>query len=327
MPKLTHPPRRQRASSATSARPAVAAGPGAEAEAAQRGRRGHFIFLLPALLYLVVMTQVPFVLTLWYSFHRWILTSPELGHKWVGLSNYRYEIYEDPTFRTAVENTVVITASIVGMSLLLGLCFALLLNRRFPLRGVVRSLMIAPFFVMPTVSAVVWKNIFLNPIFGIFGWIESSIGVTRVDWLAIHPQMSIIGMAVWQWAPFMMLILLAGLQGIPEELHEAAQLDGAGLWREFRKITLPMLGPFIEIALLLGVIYILQIFAEIFVATQGGPGTATTTVPFYVYQTISQANDVGAASAEGVLAIVFASVIAALLLRLLSRTFKRQAVG
>jgi sorbitol/mannitol transport system permease protein len=213
------------------------------------------------------------------------------------------------------------------MSLLLGLCFALLLNRRFPLRGVVRSLMIAPFFVMPTVSAVVWKNIFLNPIFGIFGWIESSIGVSRIDWLAIHPQLSIIGMAVWQWAPFMMLILLAGLQGIPEELHEAAQLDGAGLWREFRKITLPMLGPFIEIAVLLGVIYILQIFAEIFVATQGGPGTATTTVPFYVYQTISQANDVGAASAEGVLAIVFASVIAALLLRLLSRTFKRQAVG
>jgi sorbitol/mannitol transport system permease protein len=139
--------------------------------------------------------------------------------------------------------------------------------------------------------------------------------------------MSIIGMAVWQWAPFMMLILLAGLQGIPEELHEAAQLDGAGLWREFRKITLPMLGPFVEIAVLLGVIYVLQIFAEIFVATQGGPGTATTTVPFYVYQTISQANDVGAASAEGVLAIVFASIVAALLLRLLARSFRRQAIA
>ncbi|MDX6515313.1 MAG: polyol transport system permease protein [Gaiellaceae bacterium] len=290
-------------------------------------RSGHWVFLVPALLYLVVMTQAPFALTLWYSFHRWILTSPELSHDWVGLDNYRFEIFDDPTFRDAVVNTIVITASIVGAALFFGLCFALLLNRRFPLRGIVRSLMIAPFFVMPTVSAVVWKNLLLNPIFGLAGWLESSFGLERTDWLAAQPKLSIVGMAVWQWTPFMMLILLAGLQGIPEELHEAAQLDGAGLWREFRSITLPMLGPFIEIAVLLGVIYVLQIFAEIFVATQGGPGTATTTVPFYVYQTISQANDVGAASAEGVLAIVFASVVAALLLRLLSSSFRRQAIA
>jgi sorbitol/mannitol transport system permease protein len=282
---------------------------------------------VPALLYLVVMTQVPFAMTLWYSFHRWILTSPELGHHWAGLSNYRFEIVQDPTFREAVVNTIIITASIVGFALFFGLAFALLLNRKFPLRGLVRSLMIAPFFVMPTVSAVVWKNLLLNPIFGLFGWLESSFGLARTDWLAAQPKVSIIGMAVWQWTPFMMLILLAGLQGIPEELHEAAQLDGAGLWREFRKITIPMLGPFIEIAVLLGVIYVLQIFAEIFVATQGGPGTATTTVPFYVYQTMSQANDVGAASAEGVLAIVFASIVAALLLRLLARSFRRQAIA
>ena len=130
-------------------------------------------------------------------------------------------------------------------------------------------------------------------------------------------------MAVWQWAPFMMLILLAGLQGISDEVREAARVDGAGPVTEFRRITLPLLGPYLELAVLLGMIYVLQLFGEIFVATQGGPGTATTTVPYYIYQTISQANDVGTSSAQGVIAILYSSIIAALLLRLLTRTFRR----
>jgi sorbitol/mannitol transport system permease protein len=280
--------------------------------------------LLPALVYLAVMTQAPFVVTLWYSFHTWILTLPDLGHPWVGLENFRYTLTEDPVFRTAVVNTLGITAAIVGGSLALGLGFALLLNRTFPLRGMTRALLIAPFFVMPTVNAVVQKNIFLNPIFGLVNWVWTSLGFERVDWLAVHPKLSIIGMAVWQWAPFMMLILLAGLQGISEEVREAARIDGAGPFTEFRRITLPLLGPYLELAVLLGLIYILQIFGEIFVATQGGPGTETTTLPYYIYQTISQANDVGTSSAQGVLAIIFASIIAALLLRLLTRTFRRE---
>jgi sorbitol/mannitol transport system permease protein len=286
-------------------------------------RMSAIALLLPALAYLALMTQAPFVLTLWYSFHRWILTSPELGHAWVGIDNFRYELTEDPIFRTAIWNTLEITAAIVGGSLALGLAFALLLNRTFPLRGVARSLMIAPFFVMPTVNAVVQKNLFLNPIFGLVNWVWTSLGFERIDWLAVHPKFSIIAMAVWQWAPFMMLILLAGLQGISDEVREAARIDGAGPIVEFRRITLPLLGPYVELAVLLGMIYILQLFGEIFVATQGGPGTETTTIPYYVYQTISQANDVGSSSAQGVLAIVFSSIIAALLLRLLTRTFRK----
>jgi sorbitol/mannitol transport system permease protein len=285
-------------------------------------RLASIALLLPALVYLVVMTQAPFVVTLWYSFHNWILTSPELGHKWVGLDNFRYTLTEDPIFRTAVVNTLEITAAIVGGSVVLGLGFALLLNRSFPLRGVCRALLMAPFFVMPTVNAVVQKNLFLNPIFGLVNWVGTSLGFGRVDWLAVHPKLAIISMAVWQWAPFMMLILLAGLQGISDEVREAARIDGAGPIAEFRRITIPLLGPYLELAVLLGMIYILQLFAEIFVATQGGPGTETTTVPYYIYQTISQANDVGTASAQGVLAVIFASIIAALLLRLLMRTFR-----
>ncbi len=287
----------------------------------------NLALLAPALLYLVVMTQAPFVLTVWYSLHNWILTSPELGHAWVGLENFRYTLTEDPIFRTAVVNWLVITAAIVGGSLLLGLFFALLLNRTFPLRGVTRALMIAPFFVMPTVNAVVQKNIFLNPIFGLVNWVWTSLGFERVDWLAVHPKLSIIAMATWQWAPFMMLILLAGLQGIPEDIREAARIDGAGPVSEFRRITLPLLGPYIELAVLLGTIYVLQLFGEIYVATQGGPGTETTTLPYYVYQTIAEANDVGTSSALGVMAVIFASIIAALLLRLLTRTFRREVLA
>jgi len=287
----------------------------------------NLALLAPALLYLVVMTQAPFVLTVWYSLHNWILTSPELGHAWVGLENFRYTLTEDPIFRTAVVNWLVITAAIVGGSLLLGLFFALLLNRTFPLRGVTRALMIAPFFVMPTVNAVVQKNIFLNPIFGLVNWVWTSLGFERVDWLAVHPKLSIIAMATWQWAPFMMLILLAGLQGIPEDIREAARIDGAGPVSEFRRIPLPLLGPYIELAVLLGTIYVLQLFGEIYVATQGGPGTETTTLPYYVYQTIAEANDVGTSSALGVMAVIFASIIAALLLRLLTRTFRREVLA
>ena len=283
----------------------------------------RFLLLLPAIIYLVAMTQAPFVLTLWYSFHKWILTSPELGQGWVGLENYTYTVFEDPTFREAVVNTLVMTVAIVGGSLILGLAIALLLNRRFPLRGLVRALLIAPFFVMPTVNAVVWKNLLLNPVFGLVNWLGTSLGFARVDWLAVAPKVSIIAMAVWQWTPFMMLILLAGLQGLSDEVREAAHVDGATSLAEFRFITLPLLGRYIELAVLLGTIYVLQIFGEIFVATQGGPGTATTTVPYYVYQTISQSNDVGASTAQGVLAVVFASIIAALLLRLLTNTFRR----
>ena len=277
-------------------------------------RLASIALLLPALVYLAAMTQAPFLLTLWYSFHNWILTSPELGHHWIGFANFRYALTDDPIFRTAIYNTIEITAAIVGGSLVFGLSFALLLNRSFPLRGVARALMIAPFFVMPTVNAVVQKNLFLNPIFGLVNWVTTSLGFHRVDFLAQHAKFSIISMAVWQWAPFMMLILLAGLQGISDEVREEARIDGAGPFAEFRKITLPLLAPYFELAVLLGMIYILQLFGEIFVATQGGPGTATTTIPYYVYQTISQANDVGTSSAQGVLAIIFSSIIAAVLL-------------
>jgi sorbitol/mannitol transport system permease protein len=197
-----------------------------------------------------------------------------------------------------------------------------LLNRKFFGRGVVRALMIAPFFVMPTVNAVVWKNFFLDPIIGLFDWVLTTLHLPRVDFLTTYPKLSIVAIASWQWTPFMMLILLAGLQGMSEEVREAAHIDGASGWNEFRYVILPLLARYIELCILLGTIYVLNLFGEIRVATQGGPGTQSTTVPYYVYQTIHDYNDVGSAAALGVLAVIFASIIAAGLLRLLIRTFR-----
>ena len=308
--------------STTTAQPAASLA-GATRRSRLQGPRVQLLLLLPALIYLVAMTQAPFGLTLWYSVHKWILTSPELGQPWIGLDNYIYTVIQDPTFRIAIVNSVLITVGIVGPSLVLGLALALLLHRTFPLRGLVRALLIAPFFVMPTVNAVVWKNMLLNPVFGLFSWLTTSVGLGRFDVLAVAPKAGIMAMAVWQWTPFMMLILLAGLQGVSDEVREAARVDGATGVSEFRFIVLPLLGRYIELAVLLGTIYVLQLFGEIYVATQGGPGTATTTVPYYVYQTIAQSNDVGTSAAQGVLAVLVTSVVAALLLRMLARTFSR----
>jgi sorbitol/mannitol transport system permease protein len=300
--------------------------PSADSHAARKPPSGDLVrqaLLWPALLYLGALTQAPFLLTLWYSVHRWILTDPAAGTPFVGLKNFVETIVHDATFRASVVNLIVITLGVVIPAVVLGLAFALLLNREFPLRGLIRALMIAPFFVMPTVNAVVWKNLLLNPIFGFLSWLIATVGLGRHDIFAVAPKAGIMLIAVWQWTPFMMLILLAGLQSLPSEVHEAALVEGVRPWDEFRCITLPLLWPFVELALLLGAFYILQLFGEIYVATQGGPGDATTTLPYYVYQTISKENDVGMASAEAVLAVVIASLIAAVLLRLLTRTLAR----
>jgi sorbitol/mannitol transport system permease protein len=284
-------------------------------------RSTRLLLVTPAIVYLVALTQAPFLLTLYYSLHKWILTSPELGVTFTGLDNYAYTLLHDATFRAAVFNLLLITGGIIVCSLVLGMLLALLLHRSFPLQPLARSLAITPFFVMPTVNAVVWKNLLLNPIFGFVSWLTTSVGLPRVDILATYPKLGIITIAVWQWTPFMMLVLLAGLQSVPEDVREAARVDGADAMSEFRSITLPMLNPYIELCVLLGTIYVLQLFGEIYVATQGGPGAATTTLPYYVFQTISQGNDVGTSSAQGVCAVILASVIAAFLLRLLVRTF------
>jgi sorbitol/mannitol transport system permease protein len=279
--------------------------------------------LLPALLFAIVLTQLPFLLTLYYSFHSQNLLRPG-SREFVGVSNYG-KVFTDELFRNAVINTVVLTASAVLVSMLLGVALAVLLDKQFFGRGVVRTLLITPFLVMPAAAALLWKTSLFNPVFGLLNWMLSPFGVDDVDWVSQFPMPSIILVLTWQWTPFMMLIVLAGLQSQSPEVLEAAKVDGAHAFATFRRVTLPHLRQFIELGILLGSIYIVQTFDAIFMITQGGPGQATTNLPYFIYLQAFRAFDVGESAAAGVIVVAATIVIATFALRVISNLFKEEA--
>ncbi len=274
-------------------------------------------FIAPALLYVIVVTQAPFVLTVWYSFHRWNLQRPETaGFNWLG--NY-VDIFRDGRFLNAVGVSLTLTVGAVLLSLLVGLLYAQLVHDRFPGRGIVRTLFITPFLVMPVIGALAWKYTVLSPIFGVVNWILQSLGGQPVDWLGVQPVPSIIAVLVWRWGPFMMIILLAGLQALNDDLREAARVDGAGSWAEFRYVVIPHLKGYMQLCVLLGSIFIVNEFDVIFMATQGGPGTASTNVPFLIYQNVFYGFDVGRSAAMAVVVVAMTIIVVTLLLKVLGR--------
>jgi sorbitol/mannitol transport system permease protein len=271
--------------------------------------------LLPALFFVIAVTQLPFILTVVYSFQSWNLVRPGSRH-FVGLQNYA-DVFTDKTFLTALLNTVVMTVVCVLFSLLLGLGLALLLDRKFLGRGVVRTLLITPFLILPAAGALLWKTTMFDPTYGLLHFVFQ----TDTDWLSRFPLASVMAQIVWQWTPFMMLLILAGLQSQPKDVLEAADVDGAGRWRTFVFITLPHLSRFLQLATLLGAIYIVNSFDSVFLMTQGGPGTASTNLPFYIYQRAFQGFDVGQSSAMGVVVVVLTMIVASFALRLMFRSF------
>ncbi|HVV14134.1 sugar ABC transporter permease [Amycolatopsis sp.] len=287
----------------------------ARAASRKRGgwaRRGP---LLPALLFTVVVTQIPFIVTVIYSFQSWNLVRPGSSH-FVGLRNY-IDVFADTQFRTALLNTVLITAICVIVALVLGLALAMLLDRKFLGRGVVRTLLITPFLILPAAGALLWKTTMFDPTYGLLNFVFGG----ETDWLSEFPLASVMTQIVWQWTPFMMLLILAGLQSQPRDVLEAAQVDGAGRWRTFTSITIPHLSRYLQLATLLGAIYIVNSFDAIFLMTQGGPGTASTNLPYYIYQRAFQGFDVGQSSAMGVVTVVLTLIVATFALRLMFRTF------
>ena len=279
-------------------------------------RRGP---LLPALIFTIIVTQLPFVFTLWYSLLNWNLLRPN-GTEFVGLQNYA-DIFADSTFRQAALNSVIYTVGSVFAAMVLGIIFALLLDREFRGRGLVRTLLITPFLIMPVASAVLWSVSMLNPSYGLVNWILSLFGIPAVDWTSSYPVLSVLMALVWQWTPFMMLLVLAGLQAQPRDVLEAAQMDGAGWWRTFTSITLPQLRRYIELGILLGAIYVVNTFDQIYIMTAGGPGTASANLPFYIYQRAFLGFDIGQAAAMGVVVVIATIIIATFALRLIFRSF------
>lgn len=236
--------------------------------------------LLPALIFMIVVTQLPFVATLVISFFDWNSLYPD-ARRFTGLANYQ-EVLTDADLRHSVWTTVLLTVAVVLASLVLGLVLALLLDRRFRGRGIVRTLLIAPFLVVPVAAALLWKHVLYNPEYGLFNGLLHYVGGPQPDWISNTPLLAVEASLVWQWTPFMMLILLAGLQSRDHEQIEAARVDGASDWQIFVHLTLPHLRRYLELGALLGSIYIVQNFDAVFTITSGGLGTAN--LPYTVYQ-------------------------------------------
>lgn len=272
---------------------------------------------LPAIVFMVVVTQVPLVVTLGFSLERWNLLRPQ-RRRFQGIDNYP-DVLSDPNFFTIILNTLIITISVVVATLVLGMLLALLLNREIPGKGIVRTMLITPFLIMPTVSAVLWKNVLFNPAFGLLAAVAAMLGLPRPDMLQDYPMFSVVIVTVWQWTPFMMLILLAGLQSLDHDQIEAAQIDGGGPIVLFRYIVLPHLRRYIELAVLMETLFILSIFGVIFVLTSGGPGIQTTNLSYGIYQEAFQRWDIGEASAMGVYAIILANIVVLFFVRVLRR--------
>jgi len=300
-------------------------------------RRGP---LLPALIFMIVITQVPFLVTIAISTLNWNVLQPGtksfagLGNydSFAGFSNY-LTVFTDARLRNAVLNTVVLTASVVLISVLLGLGLAVLLDRKFAGRGLARTLLIAPFLVMPVASALLWKHALYNPDYGLFNGTLNAIwrlfGAQEgpvVDFVSSTPMPAVVAALVWQWTPFMMLIILSGLQAQPGDVLEAARVDGATGLQTFRYVTFPHLRQYLELAALLGSIYIVQTFDAIFTITQGGPGSATTNLPYEIYLTMFRKYEYGQAAAAGVVTVIGTIAIATFALRVVSSLFDEEAI-
>jgi sorbitol/mannitol transport system permease protein len=256
-------------------------------------------------------------MTLWFSFQRYNLLNPFVSG-FAGLENYRY-LLTDPALWTAMTNTVLLVGWVLVITVGLGTLLAVLFDQEFFGRGIARLLVIAPFFVMPTVSALIWKNMLMHPVNGVIASVTRSLGLGSVDWFGSLPLTSIIVIVAWQWLPFALLILLTAIQSLDNEQKEAARMDGAGPLAMFFFIILPHLGRAIGVVIMIETIFFLTIFAEIFVTTSGGPGMASTNLAYLIYIRALLEFDVGGASAGGVIAIILANIVAIFLVRTIAK--------
>jgi sorbitol/mannitol transport system permease protein len=278
------------------------------------------LMLSPSVILLLIWMIIPLSMTLYFSFLRYNLLMPGM-EEWAGFLNYQYFL-TDPAFAAALINTLTLVGGVLAITVGGGLLVALLLDQPFFGQGIVRLLVIAPFFVMPTVSALVWKNMLMHPVNGLFAWIAQVFGAQPVDWLATLPLLSIIIIVAWQWLPFAALILLTALQSLDRDQREAAEMDGAGALSIFWYITLPHLSRALTVVVLIETIFLLSVFAEILVTTNGGPGTASTNIAFLIYAQALLQFDVGGASAGGVIAVVLANIVAFFLIRLIGKNLE-----
>ncbi len=272
------------------------------------------LYVLPAIIVVAVMTQVPFILTIIYSTLRWNLTRPDMPIKFTGIDNYTFFL-KNPEFYSIAWQTILLTVVTLVLCTLGGFLLSILLDHAIPGVNIARTLILGPFFVMSTASGVIWKTTILNTTFGWYGVILKSLGFAPVDLLSYYPLPVIICLFVWQWMPFFVLIILAGLQGISGDVVDSMKVDGTNWFQSTFLIKLPMISIHISVAIMLGLIFIVKEFGLILVTTAGGPGTRSYTLPYYVYMQVFNASNVGRAGALATMTVVLTLVAVNILYR------------
>lgn len=276
--------------------------------------------IAPAVVVLLAWMIVPLAMTIYFSFLRYNLLMPGM-EQWAGFDNYRYFL-TDPAFFAALTNTLLLVGGVLLITIIGGTLLALLLDQPMFGQGFVRIMVIAPFFVMPTVSALVWKNMFMNPVNGLFAYLAKSMGLQPFDFLSHAPLASIILIVAWQWLPFAALILLTAMQSLDREQMDAAEMDGAGPLSRFIYIVVPHLTRAVTVVILIQTIFLLSVFAEILVTTNGGPGNASTNITYLVYAQSLLQFDVGGGSAGGIVAVILANIVAIFLMRMIGKNLE-----
>jgi sorbitol/mannitol transport system permease protein len=283
--------------------------------ATRQSRSAARVMMAPAVVLLLGWMLVPLLMTLYFSFKQYLpLRGGDQG--WVGFENY-VRFVTSSSFWPSVQATLIIVGGVLAITVVFGILLALLLDQPMWGQGIVRILVIAPFFVMPTVSALVWKNMFMDPVNGLFAHLWQFFGLAPVEWLSQASLFSIILIVSWQWLPFATLILLTAIQSLDSEQLEAAEMDGAPPLARFGYIILPHLARAITVVVLIQTIFLLSIFAEIFVTTQGSFGTRTLT--YLIYQRVLESQNVGLGSAGGIYAVILANIVALFLMRIVGK--------
>ncbi len=275
------------------------------------------LMLAPAVMTLFLWMIVPLVMTIYFSLIRYNLMQPDQTG-FAGLSNFEFFV-TDPSFTTSVVNTILLLGSVIIITVVGGVALALLIDDPFPGRGMVRLLLISPFFVMPTVNALMWKHMMMNPIYGVLAQVWQFFGAEPVDWLTDWPLLSVIIMVSWQWLPFATLIFITSLQSMSREQLEAARMDGATYLQQLRYLVLRHLGRSIAVVMMIELIFLLSIFAEIYTTTGGGPGDASTNMAFLIFKQALLNFDAGVASAGALFAVVLANIAAVFLIRMVGK--------
>jgi sorbitol/mannitol transport system permease protein len=271
----------------------------------------------PSVIVLFIWMIVPLAMTIYYSFRLYRLISPDRTG-WVGFRNYAWFL-NSPEFWLAISNTLMLVGGVLAITIIFGTLIALLIDQPVWGQGPLRILVISPFFVMPPVAASIWENLFMHPQNGMFASVAQSMGMEPILFMESYPMASVIFIVSWEWLPFATLILLTALQSLSSEQLEAAEMDGASAINRFRYIILPHMTRAITVVILIQTIFLLGIFGEIFTTTQGGPGSASTTLPYMIFKQAIAAKDIGRAAAGGIIAVILANIVAYFLMRGIGR--------